>query len=166
MCGCTGVVRPASWLRSRRRNQTDCAVRRAPRRPTNNAASSRADCAPPNGWARTSIQACTAVTAAAPMGTLRRLEPLPKTCASPACRSSQPRPSSCAAEVAITSSPTSSPTRRPQPYSSSTMAASRASSHGSALGCSCSASRTASSTPRALGNGLGALGARTPCTGL
>ena len=163
MCGCTGVLSPACWLRWRRRAHTDAADRRAPRRPTNSAPSaSRA----PKGCSRSASQARSAANAARPTGRLRRLLPLPKTWASAASRSIQPRPCWCAAGLAATSRPASSPTRRPQPYSSSTMAASRASTQGSSPGCAKSARRTASSTARALGKGLGALGARRPCAGL
>ena len=157
MCGCTGVASPARWLRWRRRCQIDCALRRVPRCDTNKAA-------PARGVAtlRSSSQRCTACRARAPIGTVRRLEPLPSTWAWAAPRSIQPPD----AAVATRSSPVNSPMRRPAPYSSSTTAASRVSSHGSMLPSWKSARCMASSTPSALGNGRAALGARTSCTGL
>ena len=165
MCGCTGVASPASWLRRRRRCQTDCAVSRVPWRPGNSAAASlpvrSATVAP-----RTASQRASACSASRPSGTLRRLPPLPSTWTSAASRSIQPRPPRSAPTLAFTSRPTSSPTRSPQPYSSSTIATSRASSQGSSGAWWWLASWTASSTPSALGSRRAARGARTSCTGL
>ena len=157
MCGCTCVGRPACSANAFRRERTWLAVRRVPRRLTKSAGSvARAS------WRRASLQAISASSTGPPTGTLRRLEPLPSTCAVASTASTQP----AAAGPACTSKPTNSPTRKPQPYSSSTMQRSRKTRMGSPWSGSCEASATASSTPRALGKGLGALGARMPSTGL
>jgi hypothetical protein len=88
MCGCTGVLSPARWLRWRRRSQMDWptgACRAGPRTAPRPAGRVTA-----NGVARCASQACSACSAAAPTGTLRRLLPLPRTCTRrPAGRSSR-----------------------------------------------------------------------------
>ena len=94
-------------------------------------------------------------SAGAPTGTLRRLLPLPSTCA---LASARVDPAGGRAAGARRRAPTSSPTRRPQPYSSSTMQWSRAASAGVAAPSSrCSASATAWSTDSAFGSGLARL---------
>jgi len=115
MCGWTCVGKPDCTARRLSRSRTWPAVMRRPRVPTSSAGSSR--CA---SSSRSSSQSRKAFNAAAPTGTLRRLLPLPSTCAVASLASIQPAAPGCR------SSPTSSPTRKPQPYSSSTMHRSRA----------------------------------------
>ena len=162
MCGCTGAASPACCERSFRRTRMCCGVRRPPRWLMKSAS-------PPGAPARahrlrTASHWSSATSAARPTGTLRFFSPLPNTWASPACWSIQPR----ALALAFASSPTSSLRRRPQLYSSSVMHWSRASRKALSGVASAAklASCTASSTLKALGKGRGALGERTPCTGL
>ena len=106
MCGCTWLGMPACTARAFRRERIWLGVSRVPWRPTKSAG-----CSALASAARSGSQACSAARAALPTGTLRRLLPLPSTCASPPGRSIQPR----ASALACTSSPTSSAMRRPLP---------------------------------------------------